>query len=281
MEKAKLVVLFPVFNGAKTLEKCLQCIADQDFRDFRAIIVENRSTDGSLEIAKAFAAKDPRFEVLENEVHLKADENFLKCFHLGTELGEYFCLRACDDFSTLDYLSRLAAALDADKTKLLGVSDVRRINNGKGRLASPNRDVFNFAQRVRDGNIPRNLSYPSEWVYGIYRSQGSLEILLRRYAEFSYPWTGASYIVTEFVVRDLVAYVEGPEFHFIEGSGSVQRYGAKTFREKFSQRWDYTVGCYRLKDKLPPMSPWTKFLLFRMFWNDARRKTRYKLLGFF
>ncbi|KSV76790.1 hypothetical protein N183_02795 [Sinorhizobium sp. Sb3] len=29
------------------------------------------------------------------------------------------------------------------------------------------------------------------------------------------------------------------------------------------------------------MSLWTQFLLFRMFWNDARRKTRYKLLGFF
>ncbi|MCY1519393.1 hypothetical protein D9M68_541430 [compost metagenome] len=75
--------------------------------------------------------------------------------------------------------------------------------------------------------------------------------------------------------------MEGPEFHFIEGSGSHQRYGAKTFRQKFAQRWEYTVGCYRLKDKLPPMSLWTQFLLFRMFWNDARRKTRYKLLGFF
>jgi hypothetical protein len=34
MTKSKIVVVFPVFNGARTLEKSLQCIADQDFTGF-------------------------------------------------------------------------------------------------------------------------------------------------------------------------------------------------------------------------------------------------------
>jgi len=50
----KLIVLFPLYNGAELIERSLQCIADQTMRDFRAIIVENRSTDNSLTIAKEF-----------------------------------------------------------------------------------------------------------------------------------------------------------------------------------------------------------------------------------
>jgi len=52
MQKAKVAVIFPVYNGAKTLESSLECIADQDFEAFQAIIVENCSTDGSREIAE-------------------------------------------------------------------------------------------------------------------------------------------------------------------------------------------------------------------------------------
>lgn len=280
MPKSKVVVVFPVYNGARTIEKSLQCIADQDLADFRAIILENQSTDDTLEIVSRFCEKDSRFTVVRNEQHLGMLDNLAKAARIGAAEGEYFCLRACDDESSLDFLSKLVAALEDDPSKLLAAGATKRIKGDVARLLTPNKNVLNFQQRYRHGDVPRNLTFPAEWFYGVYRSS-AIEILLRRWFDLGTPWCFASYVVAEFVVRDLVAYVEGPTYNFYEGSGSEQKYGAAKFRDKLRQRMIYTLGCYRLKDKLPKATPLARLRLFLMFWNDARRKTRYKLLWIF
>ncbi|OAP35809.1 glycosyl transferase [Sinorhizobium glycinis] len=280
MPKSKVVVVFPIYNGAKTMEKSLQCIADQDWTDFRAIILENQSTDETLEIANRFCAKDSRFSVVRNERHLGMLDNMAKAARIGAEEGEFFCLRACDDESSVDFLSKLVAALENDPTKLLAACATRRIRGDVTRLLAPNKNVLKFRQLYDQGSIPRNLTFPAEWFYGLYRSS-AIEILLRRWYDLGTPWCFASYVVAEFVVRDLVAYVEGPTYDFYEGSGSEQKYGATKFREKLRQRMIYTLGCYRLKESLPRTTLPVRIRLFVMFWNDARRKTRYKLLWIF
>ncbi|ASQ03716.1 glycosyltransferase family 2 protein [Sinorhizobium meliloti WSM1022] len=280
MSKSKVVVVFPVYNGAKTLEKSLQCIADQDLPDFRAIILENQSTDDTLEIANQFCAKDDRFTVVRNEQHLDMLDNLAKAARIGAAEGEYFCLRACDDESSLDFLSTLVTSLDGAPTKLLAAGATKRIRDGHVRRLTPNKNVIEFQQMYRRGKVPRNLTFPAEWFYGVYRS-AAIEILMRRWFDLGTPWCFASYVVAEFVVRDLVVYVEGPTYIFYEGSGSEQKYGAAKFKDKLHQRMAYTLGCYRLKEQLPKASLLVQLRLFAMFWNDARRKTRYKLLWIF
>ncbi|WP_183860368.1 MULTISPECIES: glycosyltransferase family 2 protein [unclassified Rhizobium] len=277
---ARVVVMFPVFNGAATLQESLQSIADQDFVDFRAIVLNNCSTDETLQIAQRFCEKDARFSVVSNDAHLSAEANFAKAVQLGAEAAEYFCLRAADDLSSRDFLGRLVEALDADGTKLLAACPTKSFNDKGFKLKSPAANIFDFQKSYARGRVPRNLTFPSEWIYGLFRSR-SVDILMARWYELGNPWGFASYVLSEFVVRDLVAYVSGPTLDFREGSGSQQKYGAKGFRDKLSQRLTYTLGCYRLVDKLPPVALLTRAKFFRMCWNDARRKTRYKLLWIF
>jgi glycosyltransferase involved in cell wall biosynthesis len=281
MEKAKIAVVFPVYNGAKTLKASLQCIAEQDFAEFKAFIVENCSTDGTLSISEEFCAQDPRFSIVRNDVHLSAMDNFEKAMRLGAEQGEYFCLRACDDLSSQDFLSSLVAALDANPYKLLGACKTKLISvNGAIRLKEPAKSALDFKQNYLLKKVPRNLNFPAEWIYNLYRSNAA-EGLIQRWKELGNPWCAASYAVVELVVRDLVVYVEGPSLDFQEGSGSAERYGAKKFMERLRQRLAYTMGCYKLKKDLPAASLISRLLFFRMCWNDARRKTRYKLFWIF
>ena len=51
----------PVFNGARFLDGSLACLARQTFSDFKVLIFDNASTDGTVEIARAWAARDARF----------------------------------------------------------------------------------------------------------------------------------------------------------------------------------------------------------------------------
>lgn len=58
-------VLLPVFEAAGTLEPCLHSVARQTAADLECVVVDDGSTDGSLELARAFALRDPRFRVLD------------------------------------------------------------------------------------------------------------------------------------------------------------------------------------------------------------------------
>ncbi|WVT75407.1 glycosyltransferase family 2 protein [Sinorhizobium chiapasense] len=276
MEQAEVVVVFPVYNGAKTLLKSLECIANQEFATFQAIILENCSTDDTLSIARAFCEKDNRFSIVQNPVHLSAQDNFTKAFQLGAARGRFFCLRACDDFSSSDFLGALLGALQQDDGKLLAACSTKVIGRGEPKMKHPVSSAINFGKRYEQGKVPRNLTFPAEWIYGVFRSSAS-DVIVTRWRELNNPWCSASYALAEFIVRDLVVYVPGPTYDFVEGSGSEQRYGAKTFRDRLQQRLGYTLGCYKLVHILPKVGLLTRLKFFRMCWNDARRKTRYKL----
>ncbi|MBN9672668.1 glycosyltransferase family 2 protein [Roseibium aggregatum] len=277
MSTPKVLVLFPIYNGERTMRESLDCIANQDFTDFRAIIVDNKSIDGTAEIARAYCEKDPRFEVLTQEKHLSAVENFVFCMKYGRDHADYFCLRACDDFSSLNFLSGLVKALNDNPEKLLAAPTVRRVKGDEERVMRPDPIIFGYGKSLADGVVPRSLAYPSDWCYGLYRSKGGAEIMIRRWSEYPHAWCVASYVVAEFVMRDLAVWVEDAEFIFTEGSGSFEKYGAKTFLGKFRQRLNYTYGCYKVVNKLPQVSFGTRVRLFRRLWRDSRVKTRYDL----
>jgi glycosyltransferase involved in cell wall biosynthesis len=278
--KKKVVIVFPVYNGEKTLISSLKSIADQTFKEFEAIILDNKSLDNTFSLAEQFCRSDRRFSVIRNEQHIGAIDNFAKAVRLGAERGEYFCLRACDDHSSRDFLARLMEALEANPEKLLAACSTKLVGPNGTRLKAPDDSVFDFTRKYVSGKVPRNLTFPAEWIYGLYRASAK-ETLMARWFELGNPWCFASYVVSEFVVRDLVVYVDGPTFDFTEGSGSEARYGAKSFRDRLTQRLKYTLGCYDLTRKLPPVGLTIRIKFFRMCWNDARRKTKYKLLWIF
>ena len=52
-------VIIPLFNGGKYIERTLQSVFMQTFRDFEVIVVDDGSLDNGLEIVKAFAMDKP------------------------------------------------------------------------------------------------------------------------------------------------------------------------------------------------------------------------------
>jgi CDP-glycerol glycerophosphotransferase len=61
----RISVVVPFYNVAGLLGECLQSIAAQTFRDLEVIMVDDGSTDASTEIARAQAARDPRFALIQ------------------------------------------------------------------------------------------------------------------------------------------------------------------------------------------------------------------------
>ena len=95
--------------------------------------------------------------------------------------------------SSRDFLGELVEALDADDTKLLAACSTRSFNAKSFKIKHPADNIFNFRESYAKGNVPRNLTFPSEWIYGLFRSR-SVDVLMARWHELGKPWGFASYV---------------------------------------------------------------------------------------
>ena len=57
--KDKISIIIPAYNVEEYLEKCLESIISQNFDKVEIIIVDDGSTDKSLQIAKEYQKKYP------------------------------------------------------------------------------------------------------------------------------------------------------------------------------------------------------------------------------
>jgi CDP-glycerol glycerophosphotransferase len=65
--ESRLSVVVPVYNVEHYLQECLESIAAQTFPDFDVVMVDDGSTDSSADVARSFAALDPRFRLVRQE----------------------------------------------------------------------------------------------------------------------------------------------------------------------------------------------------------------------
>lgn len=63
-----ITVLTTVYNGLPYLTECIDSVLNQTYKDFEFLIIDDASTDDSLEIIKSY--KDPRIKVVENEENM-------------------------------------------------------------------------------------------------------------------------------------------------------------------------------------------------------------------
>ncbi|MEM0966823.1 MAG: glycosyltransferase [Verrucomicrobiota bacterium] len=68
MKNAKVTVLLPVYNGEKYLESAIRSIVRQTYIDWELWVLDDGSTDLSLEIARS--SEDPRVRSVPNEKNL-------------------------------------------------------------------------------------------------------------------------------------------------------------------------------------------------------------------
>ena len=97
-----VTVFMAAYNAAQFIEKSIQSILNQTFNDFELLIVDDGSTDNTLEIIRSFT--DDRITIIENKINrgLIYTRNLAIQYARGT----YLAIQDSDDISLPNRLER-------------------------------------------------------------------------------------------------------------------------------------------------------------------------------
>lgn len=104
-------VVTPVYNGEPYLRECIESVLAQTYNNWDYTIVNNCSTDRTLEIAREYAARVPRIRIHNNENFVRVIENYNIAFRQISPEAKYCKLIAADDMlfpECLEKMVRLA-----------------------------------------------------------------------------------------------------------------------------------------------------------------------------
>ncbi|HTQ32172.1 MAG TPA: glycosyltransferase [Opitutaceae bacterium] len=109
----KISVLIPAYNCARFLPEAIDSVLMQDFGDFELIVSDDRSSDGSVDLLRRYAGRDPRLRLHFQASNLGMVAHWNWC--LQQARGDYVKFVFGDDLLTSGgTLGRLAGRLDAD-----------------------------------------------------------------------------------------------------------------------------------------------------------------------
>ena len=155
----KVSVIVPVYNTSLYLEECINSIINQTYKNLEIIVVNDCSTDNSLEIISKF--KDKRIKI----INLKKNSGVAIARNKGIEkaIGDYICFMDSDDYWNLDKVEKQVKFI---KNKTFIYSSYSYLKNGKLHKAKvPDKITYKQALKnttIFTSTVMFNMSYLSK-----------------------------------------------------------------------------------------------------------------------
>lgn len=155
---SKISVLVPVYNCEKYLNECINSIINQSFKDLEIILINDGSSDNSLEILKKFQKKDKRIILID-----KKNTGYGSSLNKGIKIakGEYISIIEADDFIDLNFYKNLMEYSNSNY-EIIKSSFSFFQNNKKKKY-----DLFKHIKKQDNFNLKKNpnliLLKPSIW----------------------------------------------------------------------------------------------------------------------
>ncbi|NTW53987.1 MAG: glycosyltransferase [Chlorobaculum sp.] len=129
MQNPKVSILMPVYNGEKHLREAIDSMLCQNFSDFEFIIIDDGSSDHSIDIIKSYT--DKRIQLFCNQSNC----GIIKSLNKGLQIvqGEYIIRMDCDDISLPDRISKQVHFMDANQNIGISGTGMHVFKNGKNK----------------------------------------------------------------------------------------------------------------------------------------------------
>jgi glycosyltransferase involved in cell wall biosynthesis len=107
-------VVTPVYNGEKYLAECIESVLAQTYQNWEYAIVNNCSTDRTVEIAQTYAQKDSRIRIHQNERLVSRIENHNIALKQISAASKYCKFLHADDWLFPECITRMVEVAEAN-----------------------------------------------------------------------------------------------------------------------------------------------------------------------
>lgn len=191
-------VIIPVYQAEKYLKQCLNSIIEQDFQNLQIIIIDDGSTDNSLQIIKEYQKKDNRILLLQQK---NKGAGAARNLGLQNAKGDYIGFVDSDDWICRDMFTYLHSLLIKFQADIAGCDFYscreRNYEKIKGNIKAENKEeltimnqqeLLQFFFRVNGEKsfyAVWNMLYKKEILENVYFPEGKItEDLLFNYKAY-------------------------------------------------------------------------------------------------
>jgi glycosyltransferase involved in cell wall biosynthesis len=128
-EQPLVSVVTPVYNGAEFIAECIESVLRQTYANWEHVIVDNCSTDGTLEIARSCEERDPRIRVLSPGVFVDLIESGNRSLREISSESKYTKVLHADDWLFPECLERMVEL--AERNPTVGIVSAYRLEETK------------------------------------------------------------------------------------------------------------------------------------------------------
>lgn len=209
MKEELISIIIPMYNAQAYIERCMECVRNQTYRNIEIIIIDDGSEDGSGELCKAYAKKDARIRYFykDNGGPASARNEGIK-----QAQGTYMYFMDADDILEENAMEVLHNAYQINKVDFV-IGNTKRIDiYGNQRLEWKNKDELFKDRKAVIGLVNAFAndikSYKILWsAWGkLYRADIINENHVR-YNEKVYAWEDVSFVISYLVFCNSVFYL--------------------------------------------------------------------------
>lgn len=125
---SEVSIIVPIYNRESTLEECVNSIISQDFVDFELLLVDDGSTDNSLDICKRYEKKDKRIKVYSKDNGGPASA---RNYGIRKATGKFLAFVDSDDYIPKEYITYMISSINEYGNTVQPVSYIQQFNENE------------------------------------------------------------------------------------------------------------------------------------------------------
>lgn len=164
MTKGPVVTVYiPTFNRRKMLERAVFSVLNQDFSDIELIVVDDGSSDGTIEFMMSIVEKDSRVRFFRN------DSNFGACYSRNKAIelarGKFITGLDDDDYFTPNRISTFLKAWAEKPARVIGICSNSKVITSSHNIKQTRRPFFIYQVDLLQSNYVGNQVFALKETY--------------------------------------------------------------------------------------------------------------------
>ena len=226
---------YPVYNGECYIQKSMEALLNQTYKNFEIIISDNASTDGTQALCISYASMDSRIRYIRQSENIGAAKNLN--FVLNEAKGRYFMWNASDDIRTTNCLQYYLDNIGTANAFYSSYAQYSFSSDKIIRVFNPPLLLGSSESRCQDVSEYFNKTCPS-MIYGLFKTE-----LIKKIKFENVDWSDVLLVTKYIVLFGYKTTIASPTVYL---GFAEQAYRIKPFNGRFLNPLTLLLKTFRL-----------------------------------